>query len=107
MARSITGTVKSDKVDKTIVVLVQTHKTHPIYRKQYSASRTFMAHDELNQAKVGDKVVIVETRPISARKRFILKEIVEKAVVRHIEETPGAIDKTHEGTSKEKEEKDS
>jgi small subunit ribosomal protein S17 len=89
MARTITGTVKSDKVDKTIVVLVQSHKTHPVYKKQYVTSRTFMAHDEKNEAKVGDKVVIIETRPISRQKRFALQEIVEKAVIRHVEETPG------------------
>jgi small subunit ribosomal protein S17 len=102
MARTITGTVKSDKVDKTIVVLVQSHKTHPIYRKQYVTSRTFMAHDEKNEAKLGDKVVIVETRPISRSKRFKLQDSVEKAVVRHVEETPGAVDKTHDGSKEEK-----
>jgi small subunit ribosomal protein S17 len=103
MARSITGIVKSDKADKTIVVLVQERKTHPIYRKQYTASRSFMAHDEKNEAKKGDKVVIVETRPLSAKKRFALEKVVEKATVLHVEETPGAIDKTHEGSSKEEE----
>lgn len=105
MARSITGTVKSDKADKTIVVLIQERKTHPIYRKQYTSTRTFMAHDEKNEAKEGDKVIIVETRPISARKRFKLDKIVEKAVVRHIEETPGAVDKSHDASKEE--EKDS
>lgn len=105
MARSITGIVKSDKTDKTIVVLVQERKTHPIYRKQYTNSRTFMAHDEKNEAHEGDKVVIVETRPISARKRFALERVVEKAIVRHVEETPGAVNKAH-STSKEEEEKD-
>jgi small subunit ribosomal protein S17 len=103
MARTITGIVKSDKADKTIVVVVHERKTHPIYRKQYTSSRNFMAHDEKNEAKVGDKVVIVETRPISARKRFALDKIVEKAIVRHVEETPGAVDKSHEGASKEEE----
>jgi small subunit ribosomal protein S17 len=101
MARSITGIVKSDKGDKTIVVLVLERKTHPIYRKQYTSSRTFMAHDEKNEAKQGDKVVIVETRPISARKRFALEKVVEKAIVRHVEETPGAIDKTHNASKEE------
>jgi small subunit ribosomal protein S17 len=96
MARTITGTVKSDKVDKTIVVLVQSHKTHPVYKKQYVTSRTFMAHDEKNVAKVGDKVVIVETRPISRHKRFVLQDVVEKAVIRHVEEAPGAIDRKSE-----------
>lgn len=105
MARSITGTVKSAKPDKTIIVLVQERKTHPIYRKQYTASRTFMAHDEKNQAKEGDTVVIVETRPMSAKKRFALEKIVEKAIVKHVEEVPGAINKAH-NASKEGEEKE-
>ena len=105
MARSITGTVKSDKADKTIVVLVQERKTHPIYRKQYTSSRTFMAHDEKNEAKKGDKVVIVETRPMSAKKRFILEKVVEKAIVKHVEEVPGAVNKAH-NADKEEEEKD-
>lgn len=82
MAKSIIGIVSSSKVDKTIVVTVQTRKTHPIYRKQYSVSRKFMAHDEKNEAQVGDKVLIEETRPLSARKRHILKTIIEKPALR-------------------------
>ena len=73
MAKTITGVVSSNKTDKTIVVTVREKKTHPLYRKQYTTSKTFMAHDEKNQAKLGDKVVIVETRPISKRKRFALE----------------------------------
>ena|ERR1019366_8878467 len=90
MPRTFTGTVKSNKTNKTIVVIVLTRKNHPIYRKQYTVSRNFMAHDEKNEANIGDKVVIVETRPISAQKHFALKEIVEKAPVRHQEPAPGA-----------------
>ncbi len=82
MAKSIVGVVSSDKTDKTIVVTVHTRKTHPIYRKQYMVTSKFMAHDEKNEAKTGDKVVITETRPISARKRFILSEIIEKPKLR-------------------------
>jgi small subunit ribosomal protein S17 len=82
MAKSIVGIVSSDKTDKTIVVTVNTRKTHPLYRKQYMATSKFMAHDEKNAAKVGDKVIISETRPMSARKRFILTEIVEKPMLR-------------------------
>lgn len=82
MAKTIIGTVSSDKTDKTIVVTVQTRKTHPIYRKQYSVSTKFMAHDEKNEAQVGDKVAIVETRPISARKRYKLDRIIEKPLLR-------------------------
>lgn len=82
MAKSIQGIVSSDKSDKTIVVTVHTRKTHPLYRKQYMVTSKFMAHDEKNEAKVGDKVVISETRPISARKRFSLTEIIEKPKLR-------------------------
>jgi small subunit ribosomal protein S17 len=77
-----TGVVKSNKTDKTIVVIVQTSKTHPLYRKQYKDSRNFMAHDEKNEAEIGDTVRIVETRPISAKKRFALDKILEKPALR-------------------------
>ncbi len=79
MAKTLIGVVSSDKVDKTIVVTVQTRKTHPIYRKQYTVSKKFMAHDEKNEAQVGDRVAIVETRPVSARKRHALDRVIEKA----------------------------
>jgi small subunit ribosomal protein S17 len=82
MAKTIIGIVSSNKTDKTIVVTVQTRKTHPIYRKQYSVSSKFMAHDEKNEAEVGDKVAIVETRPLSARKRHTLERIIEKPLLR-------------------------
>ncbi len=85
MAKTFTGTVSSSAADKTIVVTVNSSKTHPLYRKQYTVSKKFMAHDEKNEAKQGDKVLIIETRPISARKRFMLKKIIEKAQVQHIE----------------------
>lgn len=79
MARLITGIVTSDKADKTIVVTTTTRQTHPLYKKQYSVSKKIMAHDEKNEAKIGDKVVIAESRPLSAHKRFSLKKIVDKA----------------------------
>jgi len=82
MAKSITGVVSSDKADKTIVVTVRERKTHPLYRKQYTVGKRFMAHDEKNEAQVGDKVSIVECRPISARKHFKLEAILEKPVLR-------------------------
>lgn len=82
MARTIIGTVSSSKSDKTIVVTVQTRKTHPLYKKQYTVHTKFMAHDENNEAQTGDKVAIVETRPLSARKRFTLSRIIEKPVLR-------------------------
>lgn len=76
MAKSLVGVVSSDKGDKTIVVTVSVRKTHPLYKKQYTSSKKFMVHDPKNEAHVGDKVIIEETRPLSARKRFILKKIV-------------------------------
>jgi small subunit ribosomal protein S17 len=82
MAKQIIGVVSSSKGDKTIVVAVQTRKTHPLYRKQYTVSSKFMAHDEKNEAQTGDKVAIVETRPISARKHHTLDRIIEKPVLR-------------------------
>jgi len=82
MAKTIQGVVSSNKTDKTIVVTVHTRKTHPLYRKQYTVTTKFMAHDEKNEAQPGDKVIITETKPISRRKRFILTEIVEKPVLR-------------------------
>lgn len=82
MAKTIIGIVSSDKTDKTIVVTVQSRKTHPLYRKQYSVSRKYMAHDEKNESQIGDKVAIVETRPLSARKRYTLDRIIEKPALR-------------------------
>jgi len=77
MARLIIGRVTSDKSDKTIVVTMTSRHTHPLYKKQYTVNAKFMAHDEANQAKVGDRVQIRETRPLSARKRFTLDKILE------------------------------
>ncbi len=84
-ARTITGIVSSAKADKTIVVAVQTRKTHPIYKKQYSVTSKFMAHDEKNIAHEGDKVQIAESRPISARKRWVLVKVLETAHIKHVE----------------------
>ena len=81
MARTIIGSVVSDKADKTIVLSVTVRKTHPIYKKQYSRSTKYIAHDEKNEAKVGDLVEVVETRPISARKRMKLVRIIERAAI--------------------------
>lgn len=92
MSKTLVGIVASDKADKTITVLVQSSKTHPLYRKKYMASKKFMAHDEKNEAKEGDRVAIIETRPLSARKHFALSKIIEKAPVRHTEaETPAEV----------------
>lgn len=79
MAKTLTGIVTSNASDKTITVTVTSRETHPIYGKQYTVSRKYAAHDENNEAGKGDKVVIVETRPISKHKAFKLQEIVEKS----------------------------
>lgn len=77
--RSVQGVVTSDKMDKTITVLVETHKKHSIYSKRVRYIKKFKAHDEENIAKEGDVVEIVETRPLSATKRFRLVRVVAKA----------------------------
>ena len=73
------GMVVSDKPDKTVAVSVETLVRHPLYKKRVRRSRRFMVHDERNEARVGDTVRIVETRPISARKRWRLASIVSRA----------------------------
>ncbi|HZJ85002.1 MAG TPA: 30S ribosomal protein S17 [Syntrophomonadaceae bacterium] len=73
------GTVTSDKMEKTITVSVETVKRHPLYKKTIKTSKKFKAHDEKNEAKTGDVVRIIETRPLSKDKRFRLLEIVQKA----------------------------
>lgn len=76
-----TGRVVSDKMDKTITVVVETYKKHGLYGKRVKYSKKFKAHDENNTAKIGDIVRISETRPLSATKHFRLVEVVEEAVV--------------------------
>ena len=73
------GTVQSDKMDKTVVVLVERQFAHPLYKKIIKRSKKFMAHNENNEARVGDRVKIVEHRPLSRNKRWRIVEIVEKA----------------------------
>ena len=73
--KTLVGRVVSDKMDKTITVVVETKRNHPVYGKKYKA------HDENNIAKEGDIVRIMETRPLSATKRFRLVEVVEEAVI--------------------------
>lgn len=79
MARTLTGIVSSAKADKTITITVTSRETHPLYGKQYTVTRKYTAHDELNEANEGDKVIVTETRPISKTKSFTLSEVVEKA----------------------------
>lgn len=75
------GKVVSDKMDKTIVVAVETYKKHDLYHKRIKYTKKFKAHDENNSAKIGDTVKIAETRPLSKDKRWRLVEIVEEAVI--------------------------
>ena len=77
----LTGTFVSDKMDKTITVLVETYKNHPLYRKRVKYSKKYKAHDENGVAGIGDTVTIMETRPLSATKHFRLVEVVKKASI--------------------------
>ena len=79
--RELIGIVVSDKADKTITVKVETYKMNPIYKKRVKYSKNYAAHDEKNEAHVGDKVRLVMTRPLSKTKRYELVEIIEKAVI--------------------------
>ena len=79
--RELVGKVVSAANDKTITVLVETYRKHPLYGKRVKYSKKFRAHDELNTAKEGDIVEIMETRPLSATKRFRLVKIVQEAVI--------------------------
>ena len=79
MAKTLTGIVTSESRDKTITVTVTSRETHPIYKKQYTVTRKYTAHDEKNEALKGDKVQITETRPISKTKSFTLANIEEKS----------------------------
>lgn len=81
MRKVYRGRVVSDKMDKTITVVVETYKTHPTYGKRVKYSKKYKAHDENNEAKIGDIVEIMETRKLSATKNFRLVNIVEKAVI--------------------------
>ena len=77
--RTVQGVVTSDKMEKTITVLVENYKRHAKYGKRVKYIKKFKAHDENNEAKIGDVVEIVETRPLSATKRFRLVNIVSRA----------------------------
>lgn len=76
MKRTLRGKVVSDKMDKTIVVLVERVKEHPLYKKKYSVTSKFKAHDEAGTAKMNDVVEIEESRPLSATKRWSLKRVL-------------------------------
>ena len=82
LRRTMVGTVVSDKMDKTIVVAVETRVPHKIYKKTVKRTLKVKAHDEENTCKVGDKVEIMETRPLSKDKRWRVVEIMERAVIK-------------------------
>ena len=75
----VTGLVVSDKMDKTVKVAIERQIRHDLYGKIQRRTSTFLAHDESNEVKVGDRVAITETRPVSRRKRWVVVSIVEKA----------------------------
>jgi len=82
LRKTMIGTVVSDKMEKTIVVAVETNVRHPMYKKTVKRTYKLKAHDEKNECKTGDKVKVMETRPLSKEKRWRLVEIVEKAIVK-------------------------
>ena len=82
LRKVLVGTVKSDKMDKTVVVAVETNVKHPVYGKIVKRTYTLKAHDEENQCKIGDKVKVMETRPLSKDKRWRVVEVVEKAIIK-------------------------
>ena len=79
MAHTLVGIVSSDKRDKTITVSIENRETHPLYRKQYTKTRKYTAHDEKNEAHIGDKVEIAACRPLSKTKSFKLVKILERS----------------------------
>jgi small subunit ribosomal protein S17 len=78
--RQVVGSVVSDKMDKTVIVAVERLVKHPFYKKYLKRGAKFAAHDENNFCKIGDKVLITESRPLSKTKRWRVSKIVEKAV---------------------------
>ena len=82
LRKTMIGTVVSDKMDKTVVVAVEDSVAHPIYKKTVKRTYKLKAHDEENMCKAGDKVKVMETRPLSKDKRFRVVEVVEKAVIK-------------------------
>jgi len=78
---TLVGRVVSDKMDKTITVLVETQRKHPLYGKMVKYSKKYHAHDETNEANVGDTVKIVQTRPLAKTVDYELVQVLEKAVI--------------------------
>lgn len=79
LRKTLTGVVVSDKMDKTIVVAIDDYTKHPIYNKIIKRTKKYKAHDEENACQIGDKVKIMETRPLSKEKRWRVTSIIEKA----------------------------
>ncbi len=77
--KRLIGVVTSDKMDKTVVVTVERQYRHPLYQKVVRSTKKYLAHDEENACRVGDRVVILESRPYSRRKRWVVSEILERA----------------------------
>ena len=77
--KSKVGRVSSNKMDKTLVVLVESHRNHPLYKKTIKKVKRYKVHDEKNECQIGDTVKIVETRPLSKEKRWRVEEIINKA----------------------------
>lgn len=82
LRKVMVGTVTSNKMDKTIVVSVETSVKHPLYGKFVKRTYKLKAHDENNECQIGDKVKVMETRPLSKDKKWRLVEVVEKAVIK-------------------------
>jgi small subunit ribosomal protein S17 len=80
LKRQVVGTVVSDKMDKTVIVIVERLVKHRLYKKYIRRRSKFAAHDENNTSKIGDKVLIIQSRPLSKTKRWRVSKIVEKAV---------------------------
>ena len=77
--KTLTGVVSSDKMDKTVVVMVNRLVLHPVYKKYIRKRTKIKAHDEKNECHMGDKVLLIETRPLSKDKRWRVKEVLERA----------------------------
>lgn len=82
--KTFIGIVGSTKNDKTITVIVETSKRHPMYHKSFKTTKKYHVHDETNQAKTGDKVEIISTRPLSSLKRFRLLKIIESKTIKKV-----------------------
>jgi small subunit ribosomal protein S17 len=106
--KSKIGRVSSNKMDKTLVVLVESHRNHPLYKKTIKKIKRYKVHDEKNECKIGDTVKIVETRPLSKEKRWRVAEIIIKAAAIEIKPeeiaTPAVLSESKPATAEAKDE---